>query len=110
MSTGVRCDLHDRLMRVRDGQRQLFDEPGPTSGRRSHRLADLPDLLTVEEAARYLRIGRGSAYELARRFRLTDGREGLPVLVLGRTLRVPRHALERLIVLDVPTGERCDAG
>ncbi len=46
--------------------------------------------------------GAGSAYELARQFRLTEGREGLPVLVLGRTLRVPRHALERLLSLQVP--------
>lgn len=62
----------------------------------------LPDVLTVEEAARYLRIGRASAYELARRFRETDGREGLPVVVLGRSLRVPRHALEQLLAVGPP--------
>jgi excisionase family DNA binding protein len=92
-----------RRVKVTTGQRQLFDkrgdEPSRASGRPT-RIGDLPELLTVEEAARYLRIGRGSAYELARRFRLTDGREGLPVLVLGRTLRVPRHALERLLAID----------
>ena len=93
-----------RLVKAPNGQRPLFDESGPTPGRRPYRLADLPDLLTVEEAARYLRIGRGSAYELARRFRLTEGREGLPVLVLGRTLRVPRHSLERLLALEAPNG------
>lgn len=64
----------------------------------------LPDVLTVEEAARYLRIGRASAYELARRYRETDGREGLPVVVLGRSLRVPRHALEQLLALGRPPG------
>jgi len=68
-------------------------------------LAALPDVLTVEEAARYLRIGRASAYELARRFRETDGREGLPVIVLGRSLRVPRHALEHLVALDRQEGQ-----
>ena len=54
----------------------------------------LPDLLTVEEAAQLLRIGRTAAYALARTWRETDGREGLPVVSLGRLLRVPRSALE----------------
>jgi hypothetical protein len=54
----------------------------------------LPDLLTVEEAARVLRIGRTAAYGLARIWRETNGREGLPVVNLGRLLRVPRSALE----------------
>lgn len=54
-------------------------------------------VLTVEEAADVLRIGRGTAYALARRFRETGGREGLPVIVLGRSLRVPRAGLERLL-------------
>lgn len=59
--------------------------------------------LTVEEAARILRIGRTSAYALAREWRTTCGRSGLPVLELGRTLRVPRAALERL--LHAPSDE-----
>ena len=54
----------------------------------------LPDFLTVEEAAAVLRIGRSAAYELARRYRVTGGAEGLPVIVLGRLLRVPRAQLE----------------
>lgn len=53
--------------------------------------------LTVEEAARVLRIGRTTAYALAREWRATGGRSGLPVLELGRSLRVPRAALERLL-------------
>lgn len=60
-------------------------------------LAELPDVLTVEEAAAVLRIGRGCAYELARQWRKTAGQEGLPVIMLGRHLRVPRAALERLL-------------
>lgn len=60
-------------------------------------LDDLPEVLTVEEAAAILRIGRGAAYELARRWRETDGRHGLPVVVLGRSLRVPRAALRQLL-------------
>ena len=60
-------------------------------------LEELPPVMTVEEAAAVLRIGRGPAYELARRYRETSGREGLPVVALGRSLRVPRAALLRLI-------------
>ncbi|MDP9388140.1 MAG: helix-turn-helix domain-containing protein [Actinomycetota bacterium] len=57
----------------------------------------LPDVLTVEEAAAILRIGRSAAYALARRYRATGGREGLPVIELGRHLRVPRSGLRRLL-------------
>ena len=56
---------------------------------------ELPDVLTVEEAARFLRIGRGAAYELARQFRDGDGRDGLPNYRLGRCLRVPKAELLR---------------
>ncbi len=63
---------------------------------------DLPDVLTIEEAAKVLRIGRGAAYALARQYLATGGREGLPVVRLGRSLRVPRAGLLRL--LDVEAG------
>ena len=66
-------------------------------------LDELPEVLTVEEAAAILRIGRGAAYELARQWRETNGREGLPVVTLGRTLRVPRAALRRLLDETFPT-------
>jgi excisionase family DNA binding protein len=56
----------------------------------------VPDFFTVEEAAKVLRIGRGAAYALARQWRATGGEEGLPVIALGKSLRVPRAALERL--------------
>lgn len=59
------------------------------------------ETLTVEEAAHVLRIGRTTAYALAREWRTTGGRSGLPVLELGRTLRVPRTALDRLLDLSV---------
>ena len=58
---------------------------------------DLPAVLSVEEAAAFLRIGRTCAYELARRYEATGGRQGLPVVRLGRLLRVPRAALLRLL-------------
>ena len=69
-------------------------------------MAELPEVLTVEEAAAILRIGRGAAYQLARRWRDSGGREGLPNVVLGRSLRVPRAALERVLVLDAAAPER----
>lgn len=70
--------------------------------RQAPSLDDLPEVLTVEEAAAVLRIGRGAAYELARLWRETNGREGLPVVTLGRSLRVPRHALRRLLKVSGP--------
>jgi excisionase family DNA binding protein len=57
---------------------------------------DGPEYLTVEEAAALLRIGRTSAYALAREWRETGGRVGLPVVQMGRQLRVPRAALQDL--------------
>lgn len=61
----------------------------------------LPLVLTIEEAAEVLRIGRTAAYEAARRGEL-------PVVRIGhRTLRVPRHKLEALLGLDdAPKEER----
>jgi hypothetical protein len=69
-------------------------EPAPTGG--APPTEGLPDFLTVVEAARLLRIGRTSAYLLAQQWLYSDGCEGLPVVRVGRQLRVPRRALERL--------------
>jgi len=52
--------------------------------------------LRVEEAARVLRISRTSAYALTRRFLDTDGREGLPAVRIGRSVRVPAAVLEQM--------------
>lgn len=73
-------------------------------------LGDLPLVLTVEEAAAALRLSRSTAYELCSRYEATNGREGLPVVRLGRRMRVPRHALERLLNVgehahEAPEGE-----
>jgi excisionase family DNA binding protein len=51
--------------------------------------------LRVEEAARLLRISRTSAYALARQW-LDTGTEGLPAVRIGRSIRIPTVALERL--------------
>ena len=53
-----------------------------------------PDFLTVEEAARIARIGRTTAYDIAREYEATAGASGLPVVRFGKQLRVPRYRLE----------------
>jgi excisionase family DNA binding protein len=57
-------------------------------------LADLPDVLTVSEAAGVLRIGRSAAYDAARRGDLPG------VIRVGRTLRVSRYRLEQMLGLN----------
>ena len=49
-------------------------------------LDDAPDVLTVTEAAKLLRVGRNQAYELVRRGEL-HGRK------IGRVVRIPKSAL-----------------
>ena len=63
-------------------------------------LTDAPDFLTVEEAAAVLRLGRTQVYELTRVWRATGGARGVPVIVFGRLLRVPKAALMRLAGID----------
>lgn len=60
-------------------------------------LQELPAFLRVEEVARILRISRSAAYELANAWLATDGESGLPAVRLGRSLRIPRAAVERLL-------------
>ena len=45
---------------------------------------------TVEEAGRKLRIGRNAAYEAARR-------GDIPTIKIGRLIRVPKAAFDRLL-------------
>lgn len=70
-------------------------------------------LLTVDEAAQLLRIGRSMAYELSSRYEATGGLDGLPVIRLGKAcLRVPRWALDELMRTGrvVKLDESPDAG
>jgi hypothetical protein len=66
-------------------------------------MSEVPDLLTVEEAARYLRIGRTKAYAMTRQWRSSGGRAGLPVVDLDHVLRVPRSELEQVIGTKLTT-------
>jgi hypothetical protein len=53
-------------------------------------------LLTIEEAARFLRIGRSLAYQLAAEYTASGGLAGLPAIRLGGCLRVPWWSLLEL--------------
>ena len=55
-------------------------------------------LLTVEEAAKVLRIGRSLAYQLTGEYLGSGGTSGLPCIRLGGCLRVPRWALVELVM------------
>lgn len=50
-------------------------------------LTSEPILITLEEAARLLRISRGKAYQMA-------ARQELPVVRMGRSVRIRRDRLE----------------
>jgi excisionase family DNA binding protein len=62
--------------------------PAAAARRRAVAAARHPELtISVEEAGRRLGIGRGSAYQAA-------ARGDLPVIRIGKLLRVPVRALE----------------
>jgi excisionase family DNA binding protein len=54
---------------------------------------DAPEMLRVEEAAQLLRISRSSAYEAVATFQASGGRDGIPSMRIGRSLRVPKVVL-----------------
>ena len=60
-------------------------------------LDELPEILTIAEAAAVLRVSRTTYYSEARRFEATGGEEGLPVIRVGHSLRVPKHALSQVL-------------
>lgn len=68
-----------------------------------------PQTFTIEEAARILRIGRTAAYALARQWRTTGGRSGLPRPRAGTdAARSPRraHSSARRVSRDDPGARR----
>jgi len=65
-----------------------------------------PTLLTIEEAAAVLGIGRSSAYALTRLWDETGGRAGLASVRVGRSLRVRAADLERLTRRPLSLPER----
>jgi len=53
--------------------------------------------MTVPEVAIALGISRGVAYQEARRFEATGGKEGLPVIRMGHRLVVPVARLQTFL-------------
>ncbi len=89
--------------------RLLYVAVGWSTEGSSDGVSTLPELLTVEEAARLIRVGRTKAYAMAREWRATNGRSGLPVVDFGNVLRVPRRALEELIGVEL-SGDNARSG
>ena len=56
----------------------------------SPRIEDLPELVTIEEYAAFMRQGRSKSYEDVRLGRIKSIR-------LGRVIRIPRRAIEALV-------------
>jgi len=65
-------------------------EPGPPGSPMSEQSLVGATLLRAEEVGRVLRIGRSKTFELL-------GSGDLPVLRIGRVVRVPKAALDRWI-------------
>lgn len=72
-----------------------------------------PDTLTIEEAARILRVGRSTAYALAKEYDATGGASGLPMKWVGGQKRVPRVPFEEFlggpITWPIPDAPAVDA-
>jgi hypothetical protein len=56
-------------------------------------LSELPDVLTVDEVAAALRIGRSAAYGIFREWETSAGKQGLRCFRIGRSLRTTREHL-----------------
>ncbi len=57
------------------------------------RLSEAPDVLTVDQVAELLQVDRKTVYEAIHR-------EEIPVVRLGRAIRVPRHALGHYLGIE----------
>jgi excisionase family DNA binding protein len=58
-------------------------------------LATLPEVLTAREAAAILRVGRNQLYQAV-------GRGQLGAVRIGRSIRIPKHALLDLLTAASP--------
>jgi hypothetical protein len=67
-----------------------------------------PAFLRIRDAAPMLGISRSAAYELANVWLNTEGQAGLPAIRLGRSIRIPRAAIERLAAIG--SGQDREAG
>ena len=62
----------------------------------------IPHFRSIPEAAAILGISRNAAYAAAKRYRESDGAQGLPNLKIGGSLRVPLDALNQMAALRIP--------
>ena len=69
--------------------------PSNLAGSSSSALATLPEVLTVREAATILRVGRNQLYQAVARGELGAVR-------IGRSIRIPRHALLDVLASATP--------
>ncbi len=60
-----------------------------------------PAFLRVREAAAILGISKSATYELANAWLATDGQAGLPAVRMGRSILIPRTAIDRLAAVGV---------
>lgn len=68
-------------------------------------LDELPDILTIHEVADFMRVSPAVAYEMARQYRATSGRRGLPVFMAGtRMMRVSKVELTRFVAGELGRG------
>jgi predicted DNA-binding transcriptional regulator AlpA len=56
-------------------------------------IASLPEVITIQEVQKILRIGRSQAYELAKR-------KGFPKLPIDKPIRVPKREFLKWAGLD----------
>ncbi len=65
------------------------------------RTDELPLFLKVPQVQDLTGLGRSVIYDQMRLYRETAGREGIPNVPFGRTLRIPTAGLLRLALVDV---------
>ena len=78
-------------------ERDILDKAGQDD--------EVPELLTVAEAAVILRCHRNTVYAQIRRYFATDGAEGIPAIRMGARVYVLRQELEKRLgikILRVP--------
>ena len=64
-------------------------------------MSEVPELLTIDQAARVMGVSRNTAYKEAQRFRATNGKEGLEFVDAAGQMRVPRRRLEKKLRITI---------
>lgn len=59
------------------------------------RFSELPDILTVDETAEFLRLGRSLVYDAIRE-------KIIPAVRIGRRILVPKSGLKQFVEASVP--------